>query len=165
MGRYIRGNVDESFALGTLGAQALISNTWDETVEERTLVSSIVCTWALNGLLAGQGPILFGVAHGDYGATEIEAVLENTGSWKEGDLTAQEISKRKVRIIGTFVGEGGTGTNDVRFNDGKPVKTKLNWVLQTGKTLKMWAYNISEDALSTADPTMKSSGHANLWPR
>ncbi len=151
--------------LGTLAANALIRNVWDETVVERTLISSIVSTWSLDGMVAGQGPILFGIAHSDYGATEIEEVIENTGGWNEGDKVSQEIAKRQIRIIGQFVGTQGTGTNDVKFNEGKPVKTKLNWILVTGQTLSMWAYNISGAALTTADPEMLANGHANLWAR
>ncbi len=165
MGKYIRGNIDENLQLGTLAGKTLISDTWDETVVERTLVSSIISTWALGGMVAGQGPILFGVAHSDYSDAEIEAVIENAGSWNEGDKTSQEVSKRQVRIIGTFVGELDSGTVDTRFNDGVPVKTKLNWILTTGDTLKMWAYNLSGAALSTADPNVTANGHANLWPR
>ncbi len=163
MKRYLKGNIDESFNLSTLASATLISNTWDESVVERTRISSIVCSWALDQLTSPQGPILFGVAHSDYSDAEIEQVIENAGSWNEGDLTSQEIAKRKVRIIGEFVSEELAGLTDVRFNEGKPVKTKLNWVLTTGDTLKMWAYNISALALATTDPAMRAHGHANLW--
>ncbi len=160
---YLKGNIDELLQLGTLGATTLISTDFDESPEEKTFISSIVATYALDGLVAGQGPILFGIAHSDYTSAEIEAVIENTGSWDAGSKVEQEVAKRLVRIIGTFVGKQGTGTNDVQFNDGVPVKTKLNWTLNTGDTLKMWAYNISGAALSTADPGMRMNGHANLW--
>ncbi len=162
---YMKGNIDENLLLGTLASKALVSDTFDESVIERTLVSSVVAAWVLDGMVAGQGPILFGVAHSDYSDAEIEAVLETTGSWNAGDKVAQEIGKRLVRVIGEFVGQQGTGTDDIRFNDGKPVKTKLNWMLETGQTLKMWAYNVSAAALSTADPAMRANGHANLWKR
>ncbi len=160
---YLKGQVNETLQLGTLAADTLISDTFDESPTEESVISSIEATWALNGLVAGQGPILFGVAHSDYTDAEIEAVLENTGAWSQGKKTEQEVAKRLVRIIGTFVGKQGTGTNDVQFNDGKPVKTKLNWKIQTGQTLKMWAYNISGAALTTADPGMRANGHVNLW--
>ncbi len=160
---YLKGNIEESLALGTLGTRTLIADTFDESPEEKTLISSIVATWALNGIVSGQGPIAFGVAHSDYSDAEIEAVLENVASWDQGSKVEQEIAKRLVRQIGVFVSQTGSGTNDVEFNDGKPMKTKLNWRLNTGDTLKMWAYNISDDALSTADPVMKCNGHANLW--
>ncbi len=165
MGKYIRGSVDEDLDLGTLAAKALIAGAFDESVNNRSLVSSIVASWTLDGILAGQGPILFGIAHSDYDSAEIEAVIENTGSWDEGNKVAQEISKRQVRIIGTMVSTQGTGTNDVKWNEGKPVKTKLNWILNVGDTLDLWGYNLSTAALTTSAPVLRASGHANIWPR
>ncbi len=162
---YMKGNVDETMQLGTLAPTTLISANFDEVTTEKQLISSLVATWALDGMVAGQGPILFGVAHSDYTSAEIEAVIEATGTWNRGNKTQQEIAKRLVRVIGTFVGLQGTGTNDVKFNEGRPVKTKLNWTLITGATLKLWAYNISASALSTADPNVRVNGHANLWSR
>ncbi len=163
MARYLKGNVDESFNLSTLASATLISNTWDEVVVERTRCSSIVVSWSLDQITSPQGPILFGVAHSDYSDAEIEEVIENAGSSNEGDLVSQEIAKRKIRIIGEFVSTELAGLTDVKFNLGRPVKTKLNWVLTTGDTLKMWAYNISASALATTDPAMRAHGHANLW--
>ncbi len=91
-------------------------------------------------------------------------MIENAGSWDAGSKVEQEIAKRLVRILGTFVSEGdGTAVGDVRFNDGVPLKTKLNWILNTGDTIKMWGYNVSGTPLSTTDPQMRANGHANLW--
>ncbi len=167
MGRYIRGSIDEDLQLGTLASKTVASGLWDETVNERTLISSIVCSWSLDGITSPQGPIMFGVAHGDYTAAEIEQVIENTGSWNEGDKVNQEISKRQVRMIGILEqGGGGSGViEDYGFNVGKPMKTKLNWILNQGQTIRMWAYNLSGSALSATDPAMRANGHANLWPR
>ncbi len=163
---YLKGNVHEDMSLGTLAATTLVGNVFDEVVNERMLCSSIVSTWNLDNLVAGQGPIVFGVAHSDYSDAEIEAVIENTGSWDTGNLVqSREIGKRLVRTIGTFVGTQGTGTNDIKFAEGRTVKTKLNWMLETGDTLKMWAYNRSVDALSTSAPLMTATGHCNLWKR
>ncbi len=163
-GRYLKGNIDENLSLGTLASKTLVSDTWDETVEDRARISSIVCAWSLDELTGSQGPILFGVAHSDYTDAEIEQVLENAGSWKEGSKVEQEISKRLVRIIGTFDTENNsTDPADADFNDGRPVKTKLNWVLNEGDTLKMWGYNVSGTPLATTAPNIRCNGHANLW--
>ncbi len=160
---YLKGNVDEDLSLGTLAPKTLVADTWDESPEEKTLISSIVCTWALDQLSSTQGPITFGVAHSDYSDAEIEAVLENAASWDQGSKVEQEIAKRLVRQIGVFVSKTESAIEDVEFNDGKPMKTKLNWRLNSGDTLKMWAYNISASALSTTVPTLRCNGHANLW--
>ncbi len=162
---YLKGNVDENLALGsTLATKTLITVDFDETVTERALASSLVASWSMANLVAGQGPILFGVAHSDYTDAEIEAVIENTGSWDQGNLISQEIAKRKIRIIGQMVGEFDTGTVDVRFAGGKSVKIKLNWMLKTGATLKLWAYNLGAN-LTTTSPELRVSGHLNLWNR
>ncbi len=161
MRNYLKGNVNETLALSTLAATTLISTTFDESVEERTLVSSIVAKYSLTNLTLGQGPIIFGVAHGDYTDAEIEEVIENIQSWTPGDKIAQERAKRQVREIGQFVSDGAS--LDMTFNDGKPVKTKLNWVLQSDATLRLWAYNVSGAALSTTAPIMHCDGHVNLF--
>ncbi len=165
MGAYIRGNVEENLALSTLGSGALVSDAWDETVNEKSLLSSIVTTWSLDQLTGAEGPLIFGIAHSDYTDAEISEVIQTGGSWDSGNLISQEISKRKVRQIGEFVsGEIAGVISDVIVNDGKPIKTKLNWVLQSGDGIKMWVFNRSAATLTTG-ATMKASGHANLWQK
>ncbi len=162
---YLKGNVNEELTLGTLAAKTLISTTFDESVEERTLVSSVVATYSLDSLTSPQGPIIFGIAHGDYTDAEIEEVIENIQSWTPGDKISQERAKRLVRQIGTFTASTLAGVQDVTFNDGRPKKTKLNWMLQSDATLRLWAYNITAGALSGTSPVLRMDGHANLWVR
>ena len=166
MGKYIRGSINEQLALATLAAATLVSATFDEAVQERTLVSSIVAAWSLSDFTdaTGDGPIMVGVAHNDYSDAEIEAVIEATGSWDEGDLVQQELSKRKIRRIGIFGGGVQSGGQDRVLNDGKVIKTKLNWILNQGQTLKVWAYNLGSSSLTTG-ALVRTEGHANLWPR
>jgi len=166
MGRYIRGNVDESLVLTTLAARTLAAIAFDETVNERTLVSSLVASWSLDDLTAGAGigPILVGVAHSDYSTAEIEEFIENTGSWDEGDLVQQEVGKRKIRTVGTFE-SAISGVAAAVLNDGKPIKTRLNWILLQGQTLKVWAYNLGTAAVATTVPEVSVQGHANLFPK
>ncbi len=165
MRSYLKGNVNEQLSLGTLAAKTLISAIFDEVAVEKTLVSSIVGTYAINDLTeaSGDGPILVGIAHSDYTASEIEAVIEATGSWDPGDKIQNEIGKRLVRKIGVFDVEAtGLTVTDV-LNDGKPIKTKLNWSLTTGKSLQLWAYNMGTSPLGSTDPTVTVEGHCNLW--
>ena len=165
--KYLRGKIDIENALSTLGANTLISASVAGSVVERTWVSSIECTWALADLpvTADDGPVTVGVAHSDYSDAEIEAYIENTGSWQETDLISQEIAKRKIRIVGTFSNEGvaAEAAQTAVLNDGKPIKTKCNWVIITGQNLKMWAYNTGASALG-AGSSVHTMGHANLWP-
>ncbi len=163
--RYLKGIVDEQLSLGTLAGRTLVSSGFDETVSERTYASSIVASWSLKEVtvVPNNGPLLVGVAHSDYGDSEIEQVIENTGSWDEGDLIAQEIAKRKIRIIGTF-GQTGAATSWDVLNTGKPIKTKLGWILTTGDNLRLWAYNLGTAAFSTTVPELDVQGHINLFP-
>ncbi len=166
MGKYIRGSVDESTAGGTLAAKTLVSVNFDETVRERTLISSIVATYSLSNWTptAAAGPVLIGLAHVDYSNAEIESFIEATGSWDEGDLVQQEISKRRIRRIGIFDAPTGP-TDEAVLNDGRPIKTKLNWTLLQGQTLALWIYNLGTGAFAGTDPVVHAEGHANLWPR
>ncbi len=165
--QYLRGNIDNTMALGTLGSKVVISSVVAGAVVEETWLSSIVASWSISDFSnnAGDGPILVGVAHSDYSTAEIEAFLENTSSWDAGNLVQQEIAKRKIRIIGTFdKGELGSVDTSV-LNDGKPIRTKCGWMLVTGAKLRVWAYNMGSSALDTTDPDVFTKGHANLWPR
>ncbi len=165
MGRYIRGQIDLSFALGTLAAAALVLAAVTSTVNERTLVSSIVVQISLAGYTVTDnvGPILVGVAHGDYTAAEIEEFVEVVASWNETNLTDREIMSRKIRKLGIIDPDGGgLGGNNLYQ---RPTKTKLNWILTQGQTLDFWAYNMGGVAVGTTDPNLHVQGHANLWPK
>lgn len=166
-GKYLKGNIDEQLAMTTLGAQTAVSVVFDNVVNERTLVSSIVAAYTLNELTPGAdiGPFLFGVMHSDYSDTELEEWIDLTGSWNEGDLVSAEVANRKIRRIGTIGGLVTAATQSVVHNDGRPVKTKLNWILLQAQTLKLWVYNLGTQAVATTVPTLQASGHANLWPR
>ncbi len=166
MGRYIRGSVDEQLNLGTLAGQTLVSQIFDETVNERTLVTSIVANYTLRLVtpINDLGPVMVGVAHSDYTDAEIEAVIEASGSWDEGDLVQQEISKRKVRRIGIFE-QPENATQAVVLNDGRMIRTKLNWILLQGQSLRLWAYNMGQAMFATTAPDLNAAGHVNLFPK
>ncbi len=166
MGRYIRGSVEEQVSLGTLAGQTLISALFDNVVNEKTLVSSVVATWDLSTYTpqADDGPFLVGLAHSDYTDAEIEDWVEDTGSWDEGDLVRQEIGARKIRSVGTIIGAANSSLHS-QLQEGRMIKTKLNWILLQGQTLRLWVFNLGSGALATTVPIVQCSGHANLWPR
>ncbi len=166
MGKYIRGTVDESTSFAALGAKDVATAVFDEAVNERTLVSSIVATYGLRSFtpIANAGPILVGVAHSDYSDAEIEEFLESSQSWNEGDLVAQEVAARKIRRVGMF-GAPDDAEDTQTLNDGKPIKTKLNWILLQGQSLQMWVYNMGSAAVATTTPVVDAAGHVNLWPK
>ncbi len=169
MGRYIKGAVNEELSLGTLAATTLVSVDFDDTVLERTLISSIVARYSMADMTegAGIGPILVGIAHSDYSDAEIEGWIENAQNWDEGDKVAQEVGRRLCRKIGIFATSPGAagGTEIAVLNDGKAIKTKLNWILNAGQTLSVWGYNMGANPLATTIPVIRIEGHANLWPK
>ncbi len=158
--RYLKGQIDLDFALGTIAKNAMVSAATPDTVIERTLVTSIVASYAYGEHTPDQGPFRIGVAHSDYSATEILEWVDNAGSWSEADLVGKEVSARKIREIGVFTGALAQG----RLNDGKPIKTKLNWILTTGQTLDFWVIN-EDDSSFTTGTDVTVNGHANLWPQ
>ncbi len=165
MGKYLRGTVDEVASLTTLGAETLVGNPFDSVVDSRTRVTSIVATYALADFTptAGVGPIVVGIAHGDYSDAEIEAWIEQTGSWNESDLvSSKEVANRLIRMVGTF-DRIGNAEDVAVLNDGKPIKTRLNWLLNEGATLKQWAYNSGTGAVATTVPQFRMNGHVNLF--
>ncbi len=168
MGKYIRGKIEIDGDLGALATKSLVAVPTGEVTSERMWLSSVKATWSLKDLaiVVDDGPVLVGLAHGDYTAAEIEAVIENSGSWDEGDLVNQEIAKRKVRIVGTFraTAAAAEAVQTYVLNEGRPITTKCNWILTTGKAIDFWAYNMGTDALTTGSK-LGVYGHANLWPR
>ncbi len=101
----------------------------------------------------------FGYAHSDYTAAEIEECLEQSGTIDLGSKIAQEQGNRLVRTVGVIspqpvVSAGG------QFNDGKTMKTKLNWRLSSGDTLNLWIRNSSQTAWTTGSVL---TANGNLW--
>ncbi len=167
MGRYLRGNLDEVIPLATLSPKDVLAVNVAGTVTERTLLSSIRATWSLGGMTPtlDAGPIQFGVAHGDYTSAEIEEWLEDAGQWTEGNKIAREISGRQIRSIGVLEAPE-SAAESVVFNDGRPKKTKLNWILETGISLNLWVYNTGSVAVSGATGAdVRCTGYANLFPK
>ncbi len=163
MGKYLKGNIDDEVAITSLASKDVVGAAPDETVAQRTRCTSIVVGCALNDytVVAGAGPIVVGIAHSDYTDAEVEEYLETTGQWDEGDLVAQEHAKRKVRILGEF---SGAEVAEVLWNGAKR-KFKLNWILNSGDGLRLWAYNSGDQPVSgTGSPAFVLNGHANLFP-
>ncbi len=164
--RYLRGNIDFTMALGTFGAATVISATVIDTVIEKAWCSSVKCSYALSGYTAavGDGPLVVGVAHGDYTSTEIEEWVQSIDSWEETDQIGQEIGRRKIRRIGQFeIPPTTTPEDSVSLNDGKMITTKCKYVLSTGQTVRFWVFNTGTSALTTG-AIVSVQGHANLWP-
>ncbi len=95
--------------------------------------------WNIQNKTDNEGPIIVGLAHGDYTAAEIEEWVEATASTDDADMIANERRKRKIRWVGSFAGEN----TEEALNDGVPIHTKLGWVQQEETFLTLWAYNLA----------------------
>ena len=137
----IRGvRVDTSLALSTLAAADLVSVAAVAASDTEYLMMSADLTYAISGLIAGEGPIGFGIMDGDYTDTEAEEAIEAFSAIDLADKIAQERANRKVRSIGSAF---------VVFNNGNSKKTKFNWKVAIGQTPKLFGYNQGSAILTT----------------
>ncbi len=161
--RYIPGNVQLDINMTTLAASTGVLAATD-TVDDTTRISSIKASYSLAGVtpVNGAGPILIGVAHSDYSLAEVEAWIELTTGWSQADMVSKEISSRRIRKIGQFETPAGPGESVV-LNDGRPIKTRLNWLLSEGQGLNFFGYNTGSVAFATTVPVAHVEGKENLW--
>ncbi len=155
----MRGAVDISLALGTLGAAVVVSADPSDSVAERAICTSVEVVVGMRDHTTGEGPLTVGWAHGDFSDAEIEEWLENSGSWDQGDQIGQEVARRKIGILGKFSG-------DLDFdvlNDGKAIKVKTKKsILIAGDTISFWCFNEDVGALTTGT-NITFTGHVNLF--
>ncbi len=164
MNRYISGAIDVDLSLGVLGAKSSIGQVTNSVVDT-TRVSSVRCTYTLSDFTPGtnQGPIGVYVAHSDYTATEVDDFIKSAGSWDIGDKIAKEKRSRLIRLIGVF-DTPLAATASTRLNEGKPITTKLNWLLAEGDSLKFLGFNMGLVPTSGVTiPNLNVFGKANLW--
>lgn len=124
---------------GTIAENDVARTVPGQVMTEERRVLSVEQTIGMDDLTSGDGPIEVGVAHSDYSVAEIEEYLGATAAWDEGNLIAREQSNRLIRRIG-IVSE-----QETMINDGKKMKTRLNWRIATGDTIQFWIRNLGDD--------------------
>ena len=158
-GRYSlrKVNTTPSVTVGTLAALTVVTGSLSgaSTAQYRLISASYI--WSLHGHTAGEGPYVVGYAFGDYTVTEIKEALESASSISPSDKIAQEKNNRWVRKIGTFAGDAVSET----LNDGKPIKTRLNWAVQIGSTVNAFVYCEDTAANQTTGSLVELNG--NMW--
>ncbi len=146
-GRLFVPRVSESIALGALASNTLIKADFANTLDQECWAISMDVEVIIHDFTAGNGPVVFGVAHGDYEQQEIEEWLEANGSWKSSDKIEQEQARRKCRLIGTFDLTEQQGQE--KFREGQVVRVKLGFKIEDGETLSLWAYNDGTAVMTT----------------
>ncbi len=147
--------------LGTLAnVTGVISGLIGSNFTHDIRITSVRATWSLDNFTPGEGPISFGYCHGDYSLAEVEEWLEQAQPLGPNSLIEREVAKRLIRRVGTF---SGVGASEV-FNDGRPVKTKLNWLIADGQTIRHWVYSHGGTANLTTGAVVRQLGVINgFW--
>ncbi len=145
--------------LGTLGNQTADIGAMVDASDNEYRAISIRATWAMNGFTAGEGPLSVGYAHGDYTATEVKEFIEAGGAMTQNDKIAAEQANRLIRLVGVFSGVGGSES----LNDGKPIRTRLNWRIADGGTINQFVYNHGGAALTTGAAIVQNGALRLRW--
>jgi len=154
LNRYRQPPVNATLDLETLDSLDVIGSELTPAAASKYRVLSVALTVGCVNLTAGEGPISIGYADGDYTDAEIEQYLEVVGGFTLGNRVEQEQANRIIRRIATI------DSLEPMANDGQPIKTKLNWLVDIGKTTRFWAYNLG--AQLTTGATVKIDGVANI---
>ncbi len=160
MGAYRKLPFQLSQGVGAIADDAAAGFNLSDAVSEKTLISSVENTLGVSDFTVGEGPIVVYVAHSDYSDAEVAEAINAASGWDTGNKIAREQAKRLVRIIATLrLDDQG---EDV-VNDGRPFKTKLNWMLETGQTLQYGVF--AQGGALTTGGNIEVAGHANGWAR
>ncbi len=157
-----RVRIQSKLAIGALAAEALVAGVITNAAAQRMRFVSLKASYAISDLgAAADDGFSFGLAHSDYSAAEIEECLESYLAIDLSDKVGQEKANRLVREIGTIslTGIGGVG-GGISFNDGKQVKTKLNWLMAPDDQLQIWVRNSSGTVYTTGSQIVING---NLW--
>ncbi len=134
--------VATSPAIGALASEDVTAVALTDVTVDPLQAISFNATYSWVDLsAAGDGALEFGLAHGDYTAAEIEECLEAAGGINQSDKTEMERANRLVRRIGVISTAVAGAGEEKEWNNGRQVKTKLNWRLGTGIALNIWFRN------------------------
>ncbi len=136
--------VQNQLALLTLADQTVLKITLAAVTQECYAISAHLL-WGFRGGTSANGPVMLGMAHGDYSVTEIKECLE-ADTTSQGTKIEQEQSRRQIRDVG-YVPDL-VQTNQ-RFNQGNIKKTKLGFNIEDGQSIDGFVYNLFGAPLDT----------------
>ncbi len=137
--------VNTSLSTGALAALDVVQSDFPQNLDESFKVVYVKLFWTTSNMTPGEGPIMCGIAHSDYTATEVEECLEASTSWDRGNRIGNEHAARMVRRAVAFP----LTSADETTNDGKAIYQKLYWPIATGETLALWIRNTGPNTLTS----------------
>ncbi len=154
--------INSGLAIGALASADVIAGAITNAPTDPMRFISVDLAYGITDLAAViDDAFAFGLAHGDYTAAEIEECLESGASMDLGNKVEQEQANRLVREIGLITKAAAAASGGgLPFNEGKPVHTKLNWLMSIGDQLQLWVRNNS-GVVYTTGSTLAVSG--KLW--
>ncbi len=152
-----RVRITPEIAIGTLATDTALTSAISNTSPSAYRAISVIATWALAGVMdSTEGPLTVGYAHSDYTVAEIKECLEAAASIDMGNKIAMEQGNRLIRIVGVLPARSGGSF----LNDGKPIKTRLNWLITQGDTVNVFVFN-ENTAVFTTGAVLNLQG--DLW--
>ncbi len=146
--------------LGTLGSVTVVKQDLTVPYEQSFHVISVDCQFSLSKFEnnSSDGPIICGYNHSDYTVGEVGEALD-TPVASPGNKVEQEKNRRWVRRVGSLVMPGvqDATIQSAVLNDGKPIRTKLNWTIDEDDSLEVFAFNAGSSGLTTGS-TLDISG-------
>ena len=132
-------------SLGTMASAAVVSSpVLDSVLAEDLFCISTDITVQMRDHTGPEGPLEFGLAHGDYSVTEIKEYLDV--SYVDPDKQIEkEHARRLVRMIGALSGLNASEA----FNDGRKYRQKLKFTVGNAFNLDFWVANRDGGSLTT----------------
>ena len=148
-------------SIGALAAADATSVAVMNSTTEPLRFMSVNASFVWSGKAEIDDALTFGFAHSDYSSAEVEECLEAGAAINTGDKIAEEQSNRLVRTIGTIAGVSAAAAGSgAAFNNGNPVKVRLNWLMGIGDTLNIFIRN-SSGVVYSAGGALTVNG--DLW--
>ncbi len=163
-GVIIRDN--DQITLGALNANAAIKQANPLVLAEdfRVLKSEHYLTMESATFVAGDGPIIVGIANNELSAAEIAGCLNTDGPLNRNDRGNTETAMRAVFpfIQMPFV-ENAVGLAPGIPNDGAPVKDTHRWTYSNPEGFTLFAFNHGGSALTTGGILRNLSTYYGVW--
>lgn len=142
-------------SLGTLADDTVITGAGTAFGRDVYIVSSDIAV-SHKGNTAGEGPLEFGIAHGNLGITEIKDKV-NVSGFDPDDISERLDSMIPAKTMGSFT--PNTANGDPLINDGQMKRVKTRMSIGSAQALSYWVMNRSGTALTTGGKVTFTAKH------